>query len=120
MATYDITTKLVNCTADAENPTTIDDDATAELEFAALAGFPFNSFVVSAKNATATPVVSDDKKSVTVTLSEATGKVTLDVEAKITDNDINDSYFVKDGVLYRMFNGRTICKWDSRWCRENL
>ncbi len=120
MATYNIKTTLVNCTADAENPTTIESDGTAELEFTALSGFPFNSFEVTADKATAALVLSDDKKTATVTLSEATAKVTLTVKAEIEDSDINDSYVVKDGVLYRIFNGRTICKWDSRWCRENL
>ena len=120
MATHNIATVLKNCTADAENPTTIDDDATAELEFTALAGFPFNAFSVSADGATAAPELSDDGKSVVVTLSAATKKVTLTVEAIIDDNDVNDSYVVKDGVLYRIFNGRTICKWDPHWCREHL
>ena len=120
MSTYNITTVLNNCTADAENPTTIESDGTAELEFTALSGFPFNSFKATADNAKTELVLSTDKKTATVTLSEATDDVALTVEAEIEDNDINDSYVVKNGVLYRIFNGRTVCKWNSRWCRENL
>lgn len=120
MSTYNIIATLVNCTADAENPTTIESDGTAELEFTALSGFPFNSFKATAENATAALVLSDDKKTATITLSEASDDVLLTVEAEIEDNDINDSYVVKDGVLYRVFNGRTICKWNPRWCREDL
>lgn len=120
MANHNITVTLTNCVADADNPKTIADDSTAELLFTAIEGFPYNSFTVSATNATATPVVSDDKKSVTVTLSAPSGAVKLSVAATITDNDINDKYEVKDGVMYRLFNNRTVCKWNPRWCRENL
>lgn len=117
--TYNITCTLANVTADKDNPTTVDSDATAELVFDASPAFPFNAYKVTVTGATAASVVGDDKRSVTVTLSEATKDVALSVTAWIDDN-VNDKYVVVNGELYIIYNGRKAVRWNKRWLRNGL
>ena len=117
--TYNITCTLINCTADKDNPTTVDSDSTAELVFEAASGFPFNTYTVTVDGAKATSVVASDKRSVTVTLSEATKAVAVTVEAEI-DQSVNTKYVVVDGELYVVFNGRKFVKWNKRWLKQSL
>ena len=119
MATYNITCTLTNVTAKNDNPTTIDDDASAVLVFNANSGYPFNSYAVTVDGAKAASVVASNKRSVTVTLSEATKDVAISVTASI-DDTINDKYVVVDGELYIIYNGRKAVRWNKRWLRNGL
>ena len=117
MATYNITPTLVNCTADKDNVTTIDTDATATLKFYANEGFPFNDYNVIVSGAEDTPTIATDKSYVSVALSNADAAVSIKVEAVIASQNVNDSYVVADGVIYRIFNNRKMCRWNNRWVR---
>lgn len=115
--TYDITCTLANVTADKDNPATIDDDASAKLTFDAASSYPFNAYIVTVDGAKSVIEVASDKKSVDVTLSEATKDVTVNVTAYINES-VNDKYVVVDGQLYIIFNGRKQVKWNKRWLRK--
>ena len=117
--TYNITCTLKNCTADKDNPATVDSDSTAELTFDASAGYPFNAYVVNVDGAKSAVVVASNKKSVTVTLSEATKDVTVSVTAQIDDTN-NDKYVVVDGELYIIYNARKAVRWNKRWLKRWL
>lgn len=116
---FEIAVQLKNCTADTGNPVKIEEGGEAVLEFTANIDYPYNTFLIGAKGASYEIDLADDKKSLTVTLSNPTKDVDVTIEAVISST-LNERYVVENGILYKIYNNRKYVRWNKRWIRKDM